>query len=152
MNININNSSSNNNNKYKKAVTDQLGTMLLANKPPEKPSSLVCAKNGVAGIGPLTDHGAHKLHGWYREDYKLTHNPRRAANFWKFRTYCLNNLGIVESAAASNNTTTTTTTTSPFRIVFFRTVVQCAGTEFGFFATCRSLAPEPFRKWSSSTR
>ena len=27
-------------------------------------SNLVCAKNGLAGIGALTDHGTRKIHGW----------------------------------------------------------------------------------------
>ena len=27
-------------------------------------SNLVCAKNGLAGIGVLTDHGTRKIHGW----------------------------------------------------------------------------------------
>ena len=27
-------------------------------------SNLVCAKNGLAGIGALTDHGTRKVHGW----------------------------------------------------------------------------------------
>ena len=30
-------------------------------------TDLVCAKNGVAGIGDLTDHGVNKLHGWHME-------------------------------------------------------------------------------------
>jgi hypothetical protein len=30
-------------------------------------TDLVCAKNGLAGISDLTDHGFNKLHGWHEE-------------------------------------------------------------------------------------
>lgn len=33
----------------------------------------VCAPNGAAGLGMLTDHGK-KLHGWIAEDYEYSHN------------------------------------------------------------------------------
>jgi hypothetical protein len=43
----------------------------------KRKSNLVCAKDGVAGIGALTDHGTKKLHGWHKEDYQITHNHGR---------------------------------------------------------------------------
>jgi hypothetical protein len=39
--------------------------MVVGDSPPK--TDLVCAKNGLAGIGDLTDHGFQKLHGWHDE-------------------------------------------------------------------------------------
>jgi hypothetical protein len=72
-------------------------------------SPLVCAKDGLAGIGALTDHGTHKLHGWHKEDYETSHNHGRGGMLWKFRTFCLNNLGIQDSPS---------TRQAPFQIIF----------------------------------
>lgn len=57
-------------------------------------SELVCAKTGAAGLGPLTDHGIHKSHGWEDTDYLLTHNSGRGGLLYNFRNFMLDNLGI----------------------------------------------------------
>jgi hypothetical protein len=55
---------------------------------------LVCARNGLAGMGSLTDHGVSKLHGWEENDYKTTHNHGRGGLVYDFRNFMLNNLGF----------------------------------------------------------
>jgi len=57
-------------------------------------SNLICAKHGVAGIGPLTDHGTSKLHGWEDSDYQNTQNHGRGGLLYEFRNFMLTNLGI----------------------------------------------------------
>lgn len=54
-------------------------------------SNYVCAKQAVAGIGMLTDHGT-KLHGWETSDYKYMHNHGRGGVFWEFRQFMIRNL------------------------------------------------------------
>eukprot|EP00934_Nitzschia_sp_Nitz4_P003570 Nitzschia sp. Nitz4//scaffold69_size99277//72167//73774//NITZ4_004643-RA/size99277-processed-gene-0.25-mRNA-1//1//CDS//3329556745//3560//frame0 len=73
-------------------------------------TELVCAKNALAGVGALTDHGWEKLHGWHEEDYKTTHNHGRGGVIWKFRSFCMQHLGI--------SPFTLTTPKAPFNIVF----------------------------------
>ena len=76
-------------------LTTQLDARLDLPQNQSPRSNLVCAKEGLAGIGPLTDHGIpHKMHGLAKEKYLTTHNHGRGGLFWKFRNYCLNNLGI----------------------------------------------------------
>ena len=60
----------------------------------EQKSNLVCARQGLAGIGSLTDHGTTKTHGWEEEDYKTTHNHGRGGLLYDFRNYMLSNIGI----------------------------------------------------------
>jgi hypothetical protein len=60
----------------------------------ERQSNYVCAPRGAAGLGPLTDHGTKKLHGWIRDDYKITHNHGRGALLYEFRNFMLENLGL----------------------------------------------------------
>jgi hypothetical protein len=105
-------------------------------------SNLICAKDGLAGIGALTDHGTRKIHGWESADYQVSHNSGRGGLFWRFRNYMMNNLGIpndrnnilhpiptmtttttprMPSFSKNTNMTTTTTTTAlgpPYKIVF----------------------------------
>ena len=57
-------------------------------------SNLVCARHGIAGIGPLTDHGTSKLHGWEENDYKATQNHGRGGLIYGFRNFMLTNMGI----------------------------------------------------------
>jgi hypothetical protein len=57
---------------------------------------LICARNGLAGLGPLSDHGTKKGHGWEAKDYKTTYNQGRGGQFWKFRNFMMENLGIFE--------------------------------------------------------
>jgi hypothetical protein len=72
-------------------------------------TDLVCAKQGLAGMGDLTDHGTQKVHGWHPEDYKITHNHGRGGLFWKFRIFCLENMGVSTHSNALRQ--------APFRVV-----------------------------------
>lgn len=56
--------------------------------------ALICAKNGLAGIGSLSDHGTEKGHGWNEEDYKTTYNHGRGGQLYRFRNFMLRNIGI----------------------------------------------------------
>jgi hypothetical protein len=76
---------------------------------PKPKSNLVCAKQGLAGLGPLTDHGIEKGHGWDQKDYLTTHNMGRGGLLWQFRQYTMRNLGIEQN---------TYPTSRPFKIVF----------------------------------
>ncbi len=53
----------------------------------------VCASNGAAGIGMLTDHG-HKLHGWMKKDYEYIHNFGRGAMLFNFRNWMMTNINL----------------------------------------------------------
>lgn len=57
----------------------------------ESKSKFVCAPNGVAGLGMLTDHGA-KLHGWQAKDYEYSHNIGRGGSVYQFRNWMMDNL------------------------------------------------------------
>ena len=63
---------------------------LIERKPGQ--SSLVCARNGIAGIGSLTDHGLRKAHGWEESDYKTIHNHGRGGSIYAFRNFMLRNM------------------------------------------------------------
>lgn len=77
--------------------------------PGAKPkSSLICANEGLAGMGALTDHGTSKMHGWEEDDYKITHNHGRGGQLYAFRNYMVSNLGLPIEYEQ----------TAPFRIVF----------------------------------
>ncbi|CAJ1937936.1 unnamed protein product [Cylindrotheca closterium] len=65
--------------------------------PPQ--SNLVCARQGLAGMGSLTDHGTKKGHGWEPTDYEIVHNHGRGGQLWRFRNFMLGNLGIPVSDA-----------------------------------------------------
>lgn len=58
-----------------------------------KLSKYVCARQGAAGIGMLTDHGV-KTHGWESKDYLSTHNTGRGPLLFAFRNFMLQNLNI----------------------------------------------------------
>ena len=62
----------------------------------KRPPTLVCAKQGAAGLGPLTDHGTMKGHGWEQMDYQIVHNAGRGGLFWDFRNYMLTNVGLTQ--------------------------------------------------------
>ena len=53
----------------------------------------VCANNGAAGLGMLTDHGP-KMHGWDLEDYGITHNSGRGGMLYDFRNWMVTNINI----------------------------------------------------------
>jgi hypothetical protein len=55
---------------------------------------LVCSKNGLAGIGGLSDHGTDKGHGWNNDDYKTTYNHGRGGQLWRFRNFMMRNIGV----------------------------------------------------------
>jgi hypothetical protein len=59
----------------------------------DKKSKLVCAVQGVAGLGMLTDHGM-KLHGWTKKDYESMHNHGRGAMLFEFRNFMVSNVGL----------------------------------------------------------
>jgi hypothetical protein len=74
-------------------------------------SDLVCASTGLAGLGPLTDHGLYKAHGWEETDYRFVHNAGRGGALRHFRSFLLRNVGLSAAAAA-------TAPSRPLRIVF----------------------------------
>ena len=65
-----------------------------------KKKKLVCAKNGLAGIGQLSDHGVDKGHGWEERDYTITYNLGRGGQFWHFRNFMMRNIGVADPEAA----------------------------------------------------
>jgi hypothetical protein len=67
-------------------------------------TDIVCAKDGVAGLGPLADHGANESPSSgqkHSHHYILApgkaHNYGRGGLLWKFRRFCLHNLGLLSS-------------------------------------------------------
>jgi len=72
-----------------------------ASEPQPRHNRYVCAKQGAAGIGSLTDHGVTKGHGFHRNDYLSTHNVGRGAVLWKFRNYMMRQLN--ERTVAAGN-------------------------------------------------
>jgi len=70
---------------------------------------LICAKNGMAGLGSLSDHGSIKGHGWEQKDYKYIYNHGRGGQFWRFRKFMLRNMGIEDYDERDN---------SPLLVVF----------------------------------
>lgn len=71
-------------------------------------SPLVCARTGMAGLGPLTDHGFFKAHGWEQSDYKSMHNFGRGPLLYDFRNFMLKNLNIPTSPSSKK----------PFKVIF----------------------------------
>ena len=57
-------------------------------------SNLVCARDAVAGLGP---------HGIRKTKTNTLHNYGRGDILWRFRNYCLNNLGLPSSSLSVNN-------------------------------------------------
>ena len=90
---------------------------------PQK-SDLICAKNGAAGMGALTDHGPTKLHGWQRDDYDEVFNHGRGPLLFEFRNYMMQNIGIpLESPFVDRDAKlmiTFATNSSRFRITDFQ--------------------------------
>jgi len=71
-------------------------------------SKYVCADNGAAGLGMLTDHGP-KLHGWKKKDYEMTQNFGRGGMLYEFRNWMVNNIDIDPFKQISKG---------PYKIVF----------------------------------
>jgi hypothetical protein len=83
-------------------VTSQFDVKLELNSDDQKKSKLVCAKNGLLGVGALTDHGTYKTKAKARKSGKrrieeIEQNHGRGDLFWKFRSFCLRNLGLNKS-------------------------------------------------------
>lgn len=57
----------------------------------KKKSKYVCASNGAAGLGMLTDHGT-KLHGWVKKDYEYAYNIGRGGTMFQFRNWMVDKL------------------------------------------------------------
>ena len=76
-----------------------------------KKSKYVCAPNGAAGLGMLTDHGT-KLHGWEKKDYKYAYNVGRGGSMYQFRNWMVDNL------IGEENVPRKTIRNPPYRIVF----------------------------------
>ncbi len=57
----------------------------------EKPK-LICAKNGVAGFGAVSDHFPNNGHGWQQWDYFNSYNSGRGNQLWEFRNFMIHNL------------------------------------------------------------
>lgn len=58
-------------------------------------SGLVCAKDGVAGLGP---NGIRYMNG--KNNMNIFHNSGKGGLLWMFRNYCLNNLGLLASPSS----------------------------------------------------
>ena len=71
-------------------------------------SDLVCAKQGAAGLGMLTDHGL-KLHGWHSKDYQTMHNHGRGYALLRFRNWMVSNVGVSPEPLGPD---------APYKIVF----------------------------------
>lgn len=69
----------------------------------KRQSNLVCAKQGLAGIGALTDHGTYKTDGRKSDYGKILHNHGRGDLFWKFREFCLENLALTKDRDFTGN-------------------------------------------------
>lgn len=78
----------------------------------KRESNLVCAKQGLAGLGALTDHGVNKGHGWEARDYETSYNQGRGGQLWRFRNFLLSHLNVPGA------TTTEPPSGPPYRIVF----------------------------------
>jgi hypothetical protein len=89
-------------------LTSQLEAELQLDSNQQPKSNLVCAKHGLIGTGALTDHGTHKTNGWNKANEGIAHNHGRGDLFWKFRGFCLKNLGLDD----------TTRVQAPYKILF----------------------------------
>ncbi|KAG7337007.1 hypothetical protein IV203_003354 [Nitzschia inconspicua] len=85
-------------------ISTQLeATLRLFDEEAAPESNLVCAKNGVAGMGPLTSRGVRNLVQG-RQTTKSGNNLGRGGLFWRFRNYCLYNMGISNREAEAVQT------------------------------------------------
>jgi hypothetical protein len=98
----------------------------------KKPSNLICAKQGAAGLGMLTDHG-YKLHGWEKEDYEKMHNHGRGSMLFDFRNFMLDNV----VGAAKNNQELRQG--SPYVITFAESTSRSTLRDFSFELQMKAL-------------
>ena len=59
-------------------------------------SGLVCARDGVAGLGP---HGIRAMNG-KNNNMGVLHNQGKGGILWMFRNYCVDNLGLLTSTSS----------------------------------------------------
>lgn len=106
----------------------------IKNNSTGKKSNLVCAAQGVAGIGMLTDHGT-KLHGWHRKDYEVSHNHGRGALLYDFRNFMVSNLGLpirkVTREPPYIITFSRSSTSRGNRLIQFNNYIQALNKEIG---------------------
>lgn len=72
-------------------------------------TTLVCARQGVAGLGMLSDHGM-KEHGQYASDYATLHNVGKSDLVFSFRNMILRNMGV-------GGTSTLRSSHKPYRMI-----------------------------------
>eukprot|EP00980_Cylindrotheca_fusiformis_P026498 scaffold16300_cov150-Cylindrotheca_fusiformis.AAC.9 len=90
-------------------------------------SSLICAKQAVAGIGMLTDHGINK-HGQNLRDYERPHNNGRGPMFWNFRNFMLGKMGVAKTRRPFQITFSTFSSLNPSRRRGFERQIEIANT------------------------
>lgn len=111
--------------------TNQSPRLILSHGSAKPKTNLVCAKNGLAGLGALSDHGTKKGHGWETKDYELVHNHGRGGQLWKFRNYMINNLGISVTDAPPS--------IDPIKIVFSERSSKGANRNYNFGVYIKAL-------------
>jgi len=72
-------------------------------------SGLVCARDGVAGLGP---HGIRYMKGRNQRD--VFHNQGKGGILWMFRNYCVDNLGLSTSTSSETSTIRIVVSVAPF--------------------------------------
>jgi hypothetical protein len=106
-------------------TTTQLDATLRLKDDVDRRSNLVCAKDGVAGLAPLTISG-NKNRG--KTKAQTTSNTiGRAGLFWRFRTYSLYNLGLTDSVGMDATTMPkkiSMTTTSRIKLGLYKHTLQ----------------------------
>jgi hypothetical protein len=90
----------------------------------EKKSKYVCAPNGAAGLGMLTDHGT-KLHGWVKKDYEYSQNIGRGGPMYQFRNWMVDHL-------ISENRKEKKISNPPYRIIISNASSQRPGRVINF--------------------
>jgi hypothetical protein len=88
--------------------TSQVDAILMSSVMPTSPTSphkkimrplrsgLVCARDGVAGLGP---HGIRTMNG-KNNNMGVLHNQGKGGLLWMFRNYCVDNLGLLTSTSS----------------------------------------------------
>jgi hypothetical protein len=84
----------------------------------------ICAKQGMAGTGILTDHGI-KQHGWDDADFQWTHNHARGQQLYGFRNFMIQNVLGHEAVPPSS-------IGPPYKIVFSTNSSQSTTRGIGF--------------------
>lgn len=98
-------------------------------------SNLICAAQGAAGLGMLTDHG-YKLHGWHKKDYETMHNHGRGAMLYDFRNFMVQNVGLEPNVPLRKG--------APFVITFATSTSQSTLRDFDFSKQIHALRTSSF--------